>query len=438
MRRQWPIPNTLLLSRQSSPKQQYTLIFYPRIAMPNKLIPDWRGGLTAEKPEQVRPSGAVNGSAAIAVSTPGGPQGQQPALPATPVIRLYSDYVRCMAALAVVTIHSSGAYLQQFDPANSLDIHWWTANIYCSLLRWATPFFILLSGSVFLRPSRPEATQQFLLKRVRRVVPPFIFWGLVYTAYQYRGTLLGDDWPTLSSVLHLVFFEDVYYHLWFIPMIIGLYLLTPVFRIFIQHARRSDIEYFLVLAFTITALQHLVPGLFIVKYIGWLGYIGFYVLGYYLSAYTLSRPLKRALYALGLAMPLVTALGTWWLSLRSGAHDQTLYVYFSPNVIIMTAALFTWLRESDWSAFAARWPRLDAWVHRLAGLSFGVYFVHVLILDVLKNGYLAGWHITSDTWFNQPVFPLFGVLLQAATAALLSVGLIWGLSKVRGVKKWLM
>lgn len=406
--------------------------------MQNKRLPNEGGELTAEMPGRTQSSGIVGNGSATTVASPGGPQRHQPAQAAAPPSRLFTNYVRCFAALGVILIHSSGGYLQGFDPANSLDIYWWTANIYCSLLRWATPFFIMLSGSVFLLPSRTEPTQQFLYKRISRVLLPFVFWGAVYLAYQYRGSFGSDEWPRLSEVLKKIFYEDVYYHLWFIPMIIGLYLLTPVFRIFIRNARRSDIEYFLMLAFSITALQHLVPGLFIVKYIGWLGYIGFYVLGYYLSTYTLPRRSKKILYALGLIAPFATAIGTWWLSLRGGAHDQTLYIYFSPNVVVMTAALFTWLREFDWPRFAARVPSFNAGMRRLGGLSFGVYFSHILVLDVMKNGYVAGWRIYSDVYFNQTVHPMLGVALQAATAALLSASLILLLSKIKGVQKWLM
>lgn len=352
--------------------------------------------------------------------------------------RISSDYIRSVAALAVILIHSTGTYLQEFDTSAPLDVQWWTANIYCSLLRWATPFFIMISGSVFLSPSRTETPPQFLRKRISRVLLPFSFWTLVYLAYQYRGSLDGGDLPRLSEVLHKIFFEEVYYHLWFIPMIIGLYLLTPTFRIFIQHARRSDIEYFLVLAFCITAIQHLLPGFFVVEYIGWLGYIGFYVLGYYLSTYSLSQPWKKILYALGLVMPVVTALGTWWLSLRAGTHDEKLFVYFSPNVVLMTMALFTWLKEIDWQAFADRHPRFNALIHRFAALSFGVYFLHVLLLDILKNGYIAGWQITSEFFINYPVHPMFGALLQAVTVAVMSASCIHLLGKIKWANKWLM
>ena len=39
-----------------------------------------------------------------------------------------------------------------------------------------------------------------------------------------------------------------YSHLWFIPMIIGLYLTTPVLKLWVIKGNKRAIEYFLVLA----------------------------------------------------------------------------------------------------------------------------------------------------------------------------------------------
>lgn len=351
---------------------------------------------------------------------------------------LNSAYIRTFAALGVILIHSTGTYLWDFKPTAPFDARWWTGNLYCSLLRWATPFFILLSGSVFLDPERSETTAGFLGKRLRRVLFPFAFWTLIYLAYQYRGSFAGDEAPKLGVVLNKVFFEDVYYHLWFIPMITGLYFLTPTFRIFIRHARCSDIEYFLALCFVITTVQHWVPGFFIVEYIGWLGYIGFYVLGYYLGAFDIAGWKKKTLYATGLFMPAVTALGTWYLSMQAGKHDEKMLVYFSPNVVLMTAAFFVWMKERDWRGFSTRRPRLNSAVQAFAALSFGVYFLHVMVLDVLKNGYIAGIHITSESFLNIPVHPFPGALLQMSVVAAVSAAIIFALSRVRGLDKWIM
>ncbi len=350
--------------------------------------------------------------------------------------RLYANYIRTLAALAVVQMHSVGELLFSFQPEASGDLRWWTGNIYYSTLRWATPFFIMLSGSFMLNPSQEESPGEFLKKRISRVLIPFSFWAVVYLVYENRGGIYDGNLPGWRVIRDRILFEDVYYHLWFIPMIVGLYLLTPTFRIWIKHAHRSDVEYFLVLSFSITALQHFFTNLFVVKYIGWLGYIGFYVLGYYISTYPIRW--KAWIYAAAICMPALTAIGTWWLTVKAGSYDNKLYVYFSPNVVIMTFALFLFLKDYDWSGFSDRHPRINRIINRFAEISFGIYFVHVLVLDVMKNGYIGNIRNTYDTFFNLPVHPLYGTFIQALLAVAISSCLILLLSKVPILKKLLM
>ena len=361
------------------------------------------------------------------------PTGDATHPPTEKLRRLDANYIRAIAALAVVQLHCMGELVFNYQKDNPYDLHWWTGNWYYTFLRWATPFFIMLSGSLSLVGSKEETTHAFLIKRIRRVMVPFAFWGVVYLVYENRGFIRDHKMPFWPAIQHKILFEDIYYHLWFIPMIMGLYLLTPTFRIWAKNAQKGDIEYFLILSFSITAFQHFIPNLFIVKYVGWLGYIGFYVLGYYLSSYRVLWIKK--LYPLALLMLPLTAVGTWLYTRYTGAYNNTLFVYFSPNVVIMTFALFVFLKTRNWTGFAARFPRVNTQVSRFADRSFGVYFVHVLLIDLLKNGYLWGIQVTPLVFFNQPIHPVPGAFLQAVTVVLLSYALILVMLAIPGLKK---
>ena len=74
----------------------------------------------------------------------------------------------------------------------------------------------------------------------------------------------------------------------------------------------------------------------------------------------------------------------------------------------------------------------------MAPYSFGVYFVHVLLLDVLKNGYIGGIYLSYKMFFNQAIHPIIGSFIQACIVAALSFGLIALLSKIPGMRRWLM
>lgn len=352
--------------------------------------------------------------------------------------QLYPSYIRAIAACAVVQMHAIGGYLYWYNPDTPNDIKFITADIYYGHLRWATPFFIMLSGALLLRPGKEQALWPFLKKRLQRVLIPFAFWGTIYFLYLYRGDFYYGPLPTWGQMAETVLYKDIYFHLWFIPMIAGLYLVTPVLQVFTRHATRQQVAYFLALIFFFNACHLFVPGIFIVKHFSWFGYIGYYLLGYYIAAFPIAAKWKRVLYPIALAMPLLSAFVTWWMTVKTGAYHEKAFVYASPNILLMTGALFLFLRDFDWDAFANRYPRIHQAAMYVAGVSYGVYFVHPILLDVLKNGYFFGAHINPHTFFNYPVHIAFGGILTAIVAIVLSVGTITLLGKSATLKKWLM
>lgn len=351
---------------------------------------------------------------------------------------LYVNYVRAIAACAVVQMHTNGAYLFLFDPAASTHPQFVTADIFYSLLRWATPFFIMISGAMLIRPFSEQSSSDFLRNRFRRVVAPFAWWGAVYLLYPYRFDIVDGvpvDW---GKMLHTFFYEDIYFHLWFIPMIMGLYILTPVLRIYTRSATQRDIAYFLGIIFVFNAGHHFFPGVLLVKHFSWLGYLGYYLLGYYLHTYPINLRWKRIIYTLGLLMPVVNALGTWWFSVQKGQYNEILLVYASPTVLITTTALFLYLRDFDWDSFSKRRPGVHRSVMYLADISFGVYFAHPLVLDVLKNGYLFNLHASPENFFNLPLHPAIAGPLVAIITIVISGGIIALMRKSPVLKKWAM
>lgn len=355
-----------------------------------------------------------------------------------PQKRLYATYIRAIAACAVVQMHSIGTYLYQYNPATPTDVYFVTSDIFYSFCRWATPFFIMISGALQLRVSRTEPTLVFIKKRLQRVLVPFAFWGTVYALYLFRGEMYFGTGPSWERFVDVVFYQDIYFHLWFIPMIAGLYILTPALRVFLRSATRSELEYFMGLILLFNAFHHFLPNFFIVKHFAWFGYVGYYLLGYYLSTYPVTWQWKRFIYPVALLMPLLTAYGTWWLTVRNGAYDERIFIYASPNILLMTGALFLFLKDIDWDSFSNRYPHIHRAAGYLADVSYGVYFIHPIVLDALKNGYIFGLQINPHIFFNYPLHPALAGPMVAVLAIGISVSLITLMGKSTTLKKWIM
>ncbi len=348
---------------------------------------------------------------------------------------LFADYLRVIATFAVVQLHCTGGLLQSYDTTQPYKTDWLVGNAYYSMYRWAVPIFIMLSGSLLLKPKYEEDLKFFFKKRLWRVLRPFLFWSVIYLAYENRGFIRDMKMPEMRNIVQKFFFEDVYYHLWFIPMIISLYFLTPTFRIFIKHAQKIDVAYFLVVAFTVTCVQLFVPNFFVIKYIGWLGYIGFYVLGYYIRMWGL--PYLRWWLVLGVLSIPFTAVMTQLQSGWNHKYSDLWYYYFSPNVVLMSMVLFEAVRVYDWRALGDKFPKLEKFVRWFAHVGFGVYFVHVLVIDLFKNRELGSFYVYYNSFLGTDISPVYGNFIFALTVTIISTLIIIVLDKIPWIKNWI-
>ncbi|MEG0755604.1 MAG: acyltransferase family protein, partial [Oscillospiraceae bacterium] len=258
----------------------------------------------------------------------------------------YADLLRVAATLAVIVIHCTAEWLEASAIGSA---NWNILNVLNGASRWCVPMFVMLSGMFFLDPQKSVTLPSLFFKSILRIVVALVAWGTVYAMWTQRPTngvyTIQWLWGALKSVL----LGDTHYHLWFLYMIIGLYLLTPFLRAFVKGASRSDFHYFFALVFVFSSLLPtlltLRPSTTVTFYI-WRMYLstGMGYIGYYLKTYTLGRISEFIVYLLGILGSVVTIGGTLLLSRQGGAFNQVFYQYFSPNVAFMAVAVFVLFR----------------------------------------------------------------------------------------------
>lgn len=149
----------------------------------------------------------------------------------------YLDYLRLVAILGVITIHvatSLNFYRQDYASLN-----WQILNFWDGLSRFCVPVFIMISGAIFLNPDFDLSWEKLFKKYLRRIVVSYLIWQLIYCGWYYFAK--GGDLVTVAK-----FLIGSYDHLWYLPMIAGLYLVTPLLRPLAR--RRQLLEYYLLLA----------------------------------------------------------------------------------------------------------------------------------------------------------------------------------------------
>ena len=342
----------------------------------------------------------------------------------------YADLLRCAAMLAVIVLHVAGSQLAAV-PVDSGAFQ--VFNLYDGLVRWCVPVFVMLSGMFLLDPKHSLPLSKLFFGHILRIAVALAVWGTAY-ALLLRVREYGLSWGSVRAALHSVLLGQTHFHLWFLYMIIGLYLVTPVLRAFVRGAGRRDFHWFFLLVFLfawlIPTVLRLRPSQTLSLYVNnlnlhlVLGYVGYYVLGYYLKEYTLSRPAEYLTYLLGILGAVVTVGGTAWLSRQQGALVQTLYSYDAPNVALMSAAVFVFFRYVlGVSDERSRRQRFSG----AARISFGVYLVHAFFLIALQH-----FGVTTLSFA-----PALSVPALSAVVFLCSLAVAWLLSKVPFAGKYL-
>jgi surface polysaccharide O-acyltransferase-like enzyme len=234
---------------------------------------------------------------------------------------------------------------------------------------------------------------------------PFLFWSLVYLMLQPSHEAQSFPARVLGSLV-----EGASYHLWFVNVLLGAYLALPIIGPWARSVGHTGLKYFLVIWGLALVLGSLKADQWFVRAEAGLftGYLGYLVLGYYLSILPVERLRWRWIgWSLLLAGTSLTFAGTAWLSHQQGTFCDDLFQYTTPNVAIGAVGLLMLLR-------ADLLPNLDRWPTArqvMTECSYGVYLVHILVLVVLGQ--------IGLTW--RTIHPLVGIPLTTSACFVLSV-----------------
>lgn len=349
---------------------------------------------------------------------------------------LFPDLLRILAIFFVILAHVGSIGFVRF-PVSSFN--WHVSNFYECLTRWSVPIFIMISGMFFLNPQKEITFSKLYHKNVFRLLVALVSWGILYRSIGVFQFAIGND-ASFGAVLtkmaneySKLFFGPVWYHLWFLYMIIGLYILVPLIRIFTKSASRKHYHYlFLIYAVFGSFLPLINDSLLFAnsaleinfKISELMGYSIYFILGFYLYKFDITNHAKRWIYLIAIMSVIFQILGTYFLSSKIGIALQFLFDYSRPNVVIQAVAIF--LLVKDISLKVRLSARAKSVVSMLSKYSFGMYLVHDFFNILFAQ---IGFTVTC-------VNPALAIPLRALSTFVLSFCVVWMLGKVPVVRKY--
>lgn len=380
---------------------------------------------------------------------------------------IWLDWLRVTACFLVMQTHSCEPFYLGGEGSlilTRIDAIW--VSILNVLPRAAIALFIFTSS--YLQFPMHYSAGEFFRRRALRILPPFLFWTLVY------ALVWGEPVQNFKDLL--LNFNYAAGHLWFVYMLVGVYLLIPLLSPWAEKVGKRELQIYLgIWLFTtlIPLIRQWVGGAAPVMYgpsgipnaakyplwgeASWntygtfyylSGFVGYLLLGLYFRKFvgrlTWGRTLAIAVPAFlaGFAICCGGFLSRVW------ADSQGVFPVEGP---VGLAALWEgpWLNDTFGVALMAlAWIQLFRKIERggrfyekvllpVSKASYGMYLCHMLLLGVVSAWLRTALGIGPDgrlgLW-TTPVEILSTAVLSFLGVALFSIAV----QRIPKVGKWLM
>lgn len=306
----------------------------------------------------------------------------------------YINILRILAILAVINVHVSTWMTNNIPP---LTFNWWVGNLIHSITLWSIPVFVMVSGALLLDDSRNEKPTYFYKKRARRIGVPLVFWTVFYLVVR---KVVGHEELTAGYIIKLILTAEPYYHLWFLYMITGLYLVTPLLRTYIKHSSSKERISLIVIILILASSYSLINSLFLGNersiFTIFVPYLGYYLCGYQLRFIDPRKISPKYPAAVLIFCVIYTAMLTdVFVKTLGQPNGRFLYDSFSPPVIVMSIAVF-------WTAYLISCHAkplkgfLKTAAEQLAAATLGIYVLHPIFLEYIRDR--LGKHSTEGNF----------------------------------------
>ncbi|MCR4663066.1 MAG: acyltransferase family protein [Endomicrobiaceae bacterium] len=337
---------------------------------------------------------------------------------------IYLDFLRIFAILAVVMVHVATSQYRLEGMWNYSSCFWHV------IPRWCVPVFVMISGTLFLDPIKNITINNILKKYILCIAIAFIVWSAFYTCINCITT------NNFNFVHAIKYFIKGRGHLWFLYMISGLYLVTPLLRVITEKKDKNLLLYLLIICFFVSSIipfiNFIIPStkemcdVLINKiHLSFpVSFVGYFVLGYYLHNYVniknvalITGGLLFSLFAMIFAdIYHVIILGTGKVFVNS----------FFLFVVLASIFIFLFVKKQ-----CSQTKQMSKFILKMSDLTFGVFLIHAFFIDMAVKFKLFS---SINSLLNGITFIVIPV--EFITVIIVSFLSVFLFSKIPWVKKY--
>ncbi len=299
----------------------------------------------------------------------------------------YLDILRIISCIFVLMVHVSAMYVVK----NFGTFNFYVGTFFDSIGHLGVPIFIMISGALLLDKNY-NYTKEKLIRHISKLILFFIFWSIIYSIVQNIIIPLQNN----KNINYFKFFGEIIkgpIHLWFIQMLIGLYLIVPLLRLWVKEENKKYIEYFIILSmifsfiipqiisigsnynFFYRYIQNAIDNMNL-KYI--YTYVTYFVLGWYLNNYDIKD--KNLLYGLGIIGLFSSFTITSILSITLNKSIDS-FGYSTINAFFASIMIFLLVKNKC----RKKEKSSNKIVSNIVKNTLGIYAIHQLVIIILDK-----------------------------------------------------
>lgn len=280
----------------------------------------------------------------------------------------YINTLRVLATFILIAVHTASMFISSQSLA--LGDPQFVAYEWTHYAASAVNIFLMISGILLLNPNKKLDYDRILSHYIPRAILAILIFGLpMCLMEQYMQSsavgLLSIGLRAMGNLLT----GNCWTHMWYMYMLIGLYLLTPLYRAFIAHTGQREqgilVLTLLLFGLVLPSLQAFF-GVPIASYLQISPILAVYPLGYYLQNYTESNRRTVSLAVLYICF----YIGLCYYKVITGSMVFGAQCF---STVLFACSLLILVR---------RFPVCQGLCDKLAKHCFCIYLIHALYLNI--------------------------------------------------------
>ncbi len=337
----------------------------------------------------------------------------------------YLDFIRVIAILLVIFIHVS-----TIDTTKHIGTtDWQIVKMLNYFAHISVPIFFMISGSLMLNSPKTLSLKYTWEKRIPRVTIPFIMWSIIIPTV----VNLTSNVITTNQVWHrlqLILYQPTSPILWFMYPLIGIYILSPIIKTFVDNASTRMLLYvtsvWLITCSLLPSISVMMPKEYkhvfqlspVANFLLIGGFVGYYILGYIISQLNVKDVSAFALLVLFIGM---ATFGNFFSESVPQTFDAN-NSYYVTSIFIPIMSISAYILLQKWGTRIKSKFTIGIFEF-LAPLVFGIYLIHNLIVFFI------------EPWFmkNVAVTGIAATFLRYFVVLIIAIIIIWILSWIPGI-----